>query len=99
MDYSPVPRQVREPDTGRTGRTMAEKKVKNKGQAPEQPETIRLPVLPLFEVVVFPRMMQPIQVGRQASLLAVDEAVRQRPRRIILLTKTDSSKRDVGPDD
>src|SRR5919205_2786528 len=59
----------------------------------------RLPVLPLFETVVFPRMMQPIQVGRRASLLAVDEAVKQRPHRIVLLTQEDASKQDVGPDD
>jgi ATP-dependent Lon protease len=65
----------------------------------EEPEVLRLPVLPLFETVVFPRLVQPIQVGRQPSLLAVDEAVRQRPHRIVLLTQNDASKRDVGPDD
>jgi ATP-dependent Lon protease len=65
----------------------------------EQPDLIRLPVLPLFETVVFPRMMQPIQVGRQASLLAVEEAVKRRPHRIVLLTQRDASKQEVGPDD
>jgi ATP-dependent Lon protease len=65
----------------------------------EQAETLQLPVLPLFETVVFPRMMQPIQVGRQASLLAVDEAVKRRPHRIILLTQQDAGKQEVGPDD
>src|ERR671932_291143 len=65
----------------------------------ESQEGPRLPVLPLFETVVFPRMMQPIQVGRRASLLAVDEAVKQRPHRIVLLTQEDASKQDVGPDD
>src|SRR5438270_3473824 len=65
----------------------------------EQPDLIRLPVLPLFETVVFPRMMQPIQVGRQASLQAVDEAVKRRPHRIVLLTQRDAGKQDVGPDD
>src|SRR5881296_3103 len=57
------------------------------------------PVLPLFETVVFPRMMQPIQVGRQASLLAVEEAVKQRPHRIVLLTQNDAGKQDVDADD
>jgi ATP-dependent Lon protease len=65
----------------------------------EERETLQLPVLPLFETVVFPRMMQPIQVGRRASLLAVDEAVKHRPHRIVLLTQEDSSKQDVAPDD
>ena len=62
-------------------------------------EALRLPVLPLFETVVFPHMMQPIQVGRQPSLLAVDEAVKHRPHRIVLLTQNEASKQDVGPDD
>jgi ATP-dependent Lon protease len=62
-------------------------------------EAIRLPVLPLFETVVFPRMMQPIQVGRKPSLVAVEEAVKQRPHRIVLLTQTDASRQEVGPDD
>jgi ATP-dependent Lon protease len=65
----------------------------------QEPEVLRFPVLPLFETVVFPRMVTPIQVGRQPSLLAVDEAVKSRPHRIVLLTQNDSSKRDVGPED
>ncbi len=65
----------------------------------DTPEILRLPVLPLFETVVFPRMMTPIQVGRQPSLLAVDEAVRQRPHRIVLLTQNDAGKREVGAED
>ncbi|HLJ68326.1 MAG TPA: endopeptidase La [Chloroflexota bacterium] len=64
-----------------------------------QERILRLPVLPLFETVVFPRMMTPIQVGRQASLLAVDEAVKHRPHRIVLLTQNDAAKQDVGPGD
>ena len=61
--------------------------------------TLRIPVLPLYETVVFPRMMQPIQVGRKPSLLAVDEAIKSRPHRIVMLTQTDSDTQDVGPDD
>src|SRR5947209_102876 len=65
----------------------------------DENQALRLPVLPLFETVVFPRMMQPIQVGRRASLLAVDEAVKHRPHRIVLLTQEDSAKQDVAPED
>src|SRR5579864_3167003 len=65
----------------------------------EEEIATHLPVLPLYETVVFPHMMQPIQVGRKPSLLAVDEAVRQRPHRIVMLTQKDSDKQDVGPDD
>ncbi|MDQ2742739.1 MAG: endopeptidase La [Chloroflexota bacterium] len=65
----------------------------------EETEALKLPVLPLYETVVFPRMMTPIQVGRKPSLQAVDEAIKHRPHRIILLTQTDSEKQDVGADD
>jgi ATP-dependent Lon protease len=72
---------------------------KNEERAEDLVEVLRLPVLPLFETVVFPRVVQPIQVGRQPSLQAVDESVRQRPHRIVLLTQNDAGKRDVGPED
>jgi ATP-dependent Lon protease len=72
---------------------------KETGSEKKEERTLRLPVLPLYETVDFPRMMQPIQVGRKPSLLAVDEAVKQRPHRIVMLTQTDSDKQDVGPDD
>src|SRR5919199_361638 len=62
-------------------------------------EVLRLPVLPLYETVVFPHMMQPIQVGRRPSLLAVEEAVKHRPHRIVMLTQRDSDKQDVQPGD
>jgi ATP-dependent Lon protease len=72
-------------------------------------EALRFPVLPLFETVVFPLATQPIQVGRQASLQAVDEAVRQasgrtpdgkrKAARIVLVTQEDASKQDVAPGD
>jgi len=65
----------------------------------EGAEIMRLPVLPLYETVVFPHMMQPIQVGRKPSLAAVDAAVKRRPHRIVLLTQKDSETQDVGPDD
>ncbi|HEX8919778.1 MAG TPA: endopeptidase La [Chloroflexota bacterium] len=67
--------------------------------AKKQAAAIRLPVLPLFETVVFPRMMQPIQVGRRPSLLAVDQAVKERPHRIVMLTQDNAEKQDVEPDD
>jgi ATP-dependent Lon protease len=44
-------------------------------------------------------MMQPIQVGRRPSLLAVDEAVKGRPHRIVMLTQREADTQEVGPDD
>ena len=35
-------------------------------------ETMRLPLLPLKDVVIFPRMVVPLLVGRPASLAAVE---------------------------
>src|SRR5438270_14084236 len=78
---------------------MSDTETHEESMSQDDTRPLQLPVLPLFETVVFPRMMQPIQVGRRASLLAVDEAVKQRPHRIVLLTQEDATKQDVGPDD
>jgi ATP-dependent Lon protease len=59
----------------------------------------RLPVVPLFDLIVFPRMMAPLQVSRKTSLEAVEAAVKQKPQRIVLVTQTDSEKHDVSPAD
>ncbi len=65
----------------------------------EAPKAERLPVVPLFDLIVFPRMMAPLQVSRKTSLAAVEAAVKQKPQRIILVTQTDSEKHDVSPTD
>ena len=49
---------------------------------------IEAAVLPLRDLVVFPRMVSPIFVGREASLMAVQEAQRKE-QTIIGLTQTD----------
>ena len=59
----------------------------------------RLPVVPLFDLIVFPRMMAPLQVSRKTSLRAVEAAVKHKPQRIVLVTQTDSEKHDVSPTD
>ncbi len=38
-------------------------------------ESARLPLVPLRDTVVFPRMVLPIMIGREASILAVEEAL------------------------
>jgi len=43
-------------------------------QEPDADGLIEAAVLPLRDLVVFPRMVSPIFVGREASLLAVQEA-------------------------
>jgi ATP-dependent Lon protease len=55
-------------------------------------------VLPLRDMVIFPRMVSPIFVGREASLLAVQEAQRKE-QTVIGLTQKDSELNEPGVDD
>src|SRR5450759_2763283 len=55
-------------------------------------------VLPLRDIVVFPHMVTPVFVAREASLLAIQEA-HKRDRTIIGLTQRDSELEDPGPQD
>jgi len=52
-------------------------------------------VLPLRDVVIFPRMVSPIFVGREASLLALQEA-QHRNQTVIGLTQRDSNVENPG---
>lgn len=58
----------------------------------------RLPLLPLRDVVVYPRMVVPLFVGRERSILALDE-VMARNKQVILLAQRDSGCDDPQPDD
>jgi ATP-dependent Lon protease len=59
---------------------------------------IEAAVLPLRDMVIFPRMVSPIFVGREASLLAVQEAQRKE-QTVIGLTQKDPEMNDPGIDD
>ncbi len=61
-------------------------------------ETHLLPVLPLRDIVVFPHMVVPLFVGREKSIKALEEVMRQE-KRILLLTQKDSENDDPGQDD
>jgi ATP-dependent Lon protease len=52
-------------------------------------------VLPLRDLVIFPRMVSPIFVGREASLLAIQEA-QHRNQTVIGLTQRDAELEDPG---
>jgi ATP-dependent Lon protease len=58
----------------------------------------RLPLLPLKDVVVFPRMVLPLFVGRAASLAAVDESLASE-RPLFLCTQRDASVESPVVDD
>ncbi len=55
-------------------------------------------VLPLRDIVVFPHMVTPVFVAREASLLAIKGA-HKNERTIIGLTQRDSNLEDPGPQD
>ncbi len=59
---------------------------------------IEAAVLPLRDLVVFPRMVSPIFVGREASLLAVQEA-QHKEQTVIGLTQTDADLDNPGVGD
>ena len=61
-------------------------------------DAILSPVLPLRDIVVFPHMVVPLFVGREKSIKALEDVMRDE-KRIVLLTQKDSSLDEPGPDD
>ena len=57
-----------------------------------------LPVLPLRDVVVYPHMVIPLFVGREKSILALDEAMEQQ-KQILLVAQKDPSVDDPKAED
>ncbi len=57
-----------------------------KSQSPSAPVASRVPVLPLRDVVVYPHMVIPLFVGRDKSILALDEAMR-RDKQVLLVAQ------------
>ena len=53
-------------------------------------------VLPLRDIVVFPHMIVPLFVGRDRSILALEDVMR-RNEKILLVTQKDSGDDDPGP--
>lgn len=65
---------------------------------PKADGLIEAVVLPLRDMVIFPRMVSPIFVGREASLLALEEA-QVREQTVIGLTQRDPDLDDPGVED
>jgi len=57
-----------------------------------------LPVLPLRDVVVYPHMVMPLFVGREKSILALDQAMRA-GKQILLVAQKQADIDDPGPQD
>ncbi len=61
-------------------------------------DNTKLPVLPLRDIVVFPHMIVPLFVGRDKSVKALEEVMKQ-DRRILLLTQKDPAEDDPDYED
>jgi ATP-dependent Lon protease len=60
-------------------------------------ETRTLPLLPLRDIVVFPHRVSPLFVGREKSVLALEEAMRN-GKEVVLATQKEAGDDDPGPD-
>ncbi len=56
------------------------------------------PVLPLRDIVVFPHMIVPLFVGREKSVLALEEVMRD-DKQILLVAQKDATQDDPGAED
>ncbi len=65
---------------------------------PDEDGCIEALVLPLRDIVIFPHMVTPIFLGREASLLAIQEA-HERNHTVIGLTQRDPDLEQPGPQD
>ena len=60
---------------------------------------MQLPVMTLREVVMFPRAIVPLFVGRKASIAAVEHALEQYNKRILLVAQKEPEVETPGQDD
>ena len=67
-------------------------------QTREKHEIRNLPMMPIRDVVIFPFMMTPFVVGREASVKALEEALAA-DRKIFLATQHDATVDDPKPAD
>ncbi len=64
----------------------------------DQPKTSLFPVLPLRDIVVFPHMIVPLFVGREKSIRALEEVMRD-DKQILLVAQKSAGQDDPGTDD
>jgi len=61
-------------------------------------DTAIYPVLPLRDIVVFPHLIAPLFVGREKSVSALEEVMKN-SREILLVTQKDATKDEPAPED
>ena len=63
----------------------------------KKPSLIRLPLLPLRDLVIFPHMMIPIFIGREKSINALEKAISDKSD-IVLAAQKEAKTNDPAPD-
>ena len=64
----------------------------------ETPRGGLYPVLPLRDIVVFPHMIVPLFVGREKSVRALEDVMKD-DKQILLIAQKNATQDDPGPDD
>ena len=64
----------------------------------ETPTLPKYPVLPLRDIVVFPHMIVPLFVGREKSVRALEDVMKD-DKQILLVTQRNAAQDDPGPAD
>jgi ATP-dependent Lon protease len=67
-------------------------------EPPPQGGGLRVPLLPLRDIIVFPHMVVPLFVGRQKSIRALEEAMNKQ-KFILLAAQKDAKTNDPAEDD
>src|SRR5881296_2301213 len=67
-------------------------------EAPPQAGGLRVPLLPLRDIIVFPHMVVPLFVGRQKSIRALEEAMNKQ-KFILLAAQKDAKTNDPAEED
>ncbi|MEO1090792.1 MAG: endopeptidase La [Pseudomonadota bacterium] len=65
---------------------------------PQSPDTTLYPVLPLRDIVVFPHMIVPLFVGREKSIAALEDVMKE-DKQILLVAQKNASQDDPGAND
>ena len=70
----------------------------DKKDDPSEKRPLRVPLLPLRDIIVFPHMVVPLFVGRQKSIRALEEAM-NKDKFILLAAQRDAKTNDPGEED
>ena len=75
---------------------------RNEKRDPKDPTppagALRVPLLPLRDIIVFPHMVVPLFVGRQKSIRALEEAMNKQ-KFILLAAQREAKTNDPGEED